>query len=68
MSQNNNDCTVFEQDGKVYCVICHTMPTKDRARETAKAIREMAKIPRARMRVVTREEFGVMPFGEPKEE
>ena len=58
--------TIFEQDGKVYCVMSHDMPVKDLALETGRGIRAMAKIPRARMRVVTTEEFKAMPFGSPE--
>lgn len=57
------DVTIFEQDGKVYCVLSHAMPTKDLASETARQIRAMAKIPRARMRVVSDEEARTLPFG-----
>ena len=49
--------TIFEQDGVAWAVLCHTMPTKDLARETAKLIRESAAVPRSRMRVVTRAEL-----------
>lgn len=59
------DVTIFEQDGKVYCALSHSMPTKELAKETAKGIREMAKIPRGKMRVVSVEEFKKMPFEEP---
>lgn len=59
------DCTIFEQDGNVYCVLSHAMPAKDLAKETAKEIRYMPKIPRARMRVVTADEFRKMPFKKP---
>jgi uncharacterized Zn finger protein (UPF0148 family) len=61
-----SDTTIFEQDGVVYCALCHSMPTKDLARETAREIREMAKVPRAKMKVVSTEEFRKMPFGKPK--
>jgi hypothetical protein len=61
-----SDTTIFEQDGVVYCALCHSMPTKDLARETARGIREMTTIPRARMRVVPVEEVRKMPFGKPK--
>ena len=60
-----SDVTIFEQDGKVYCVFSHNMPVKDLSRETGKEIRQMDKVPRARMRVVTIEEFRNMPFGKP---
>lgn len=61
------DVTIFEQDGKVYRALSHTMPVKDLARETACGIREAAKIPGAKMKTVSLEEFKSMPFGEPKE-
>ncbi len=61
----SDHCTIFEQDGKVYCVLSHSMPSKDLAKYTAQEIRAMAKIPRAQMRVVTVEEFKAMPFGKP---
>jgi len=60
------DTTIFEQDGVVYLALSHAMLPKYLAKETAKGIREMAKIPRARMRVVPVEEVKKMPFGEPK--
>lgn len=59
------DVTIFEQDGKVYTAISHSMPVRDLAKETARGIREMGKIPRAKMRVVSREEFATIPFAEP---
>lgn len=63
--KDTGDVTIFEQDGKVYTVLSHQMPTKDLAKETASGIRYMAKIPRAKMRVVGIEEFRNMPFGKP---
>lgn len=60
------DVTIFEQDGKVYRALSHTMPVKDLARETACGIREVAKIPRAKMKVVSVEEFKSMPFEAPQ--
>jgi len=60
------DTTIFEQDGVVYLALSHGMLPKYLAKETAKGIREMARIPRARMRVVSLEEAKMMPFGEPK--
>ena len=62
------EATIFEQDGKVYAVLSHSMPLRDLAKETAKEIRYMAKIPRAKMRVVSVEEFKQMPFGRPSKE
>ena len=58
--------TIFEQDGLVYTVMSHAMPAKDLAKETAKAIRYMPKIPRSQMRIVSIEEFKQMPFEAPK--
>jgi len=60
-----SDVTIFEQDGKAYCALSHSMPTKELAKETARGIREMAKIPRGKMRVVSVEEFKKMPFEAP---
>lgn len=62
-----SDTTIFEQDGIVYLALCHSMPPSHLAKETAKGIREMARIPRARMGVVSVEEVRKMPFGVPKE-
>ena len=59
------DCTIFEQDGKVYAVISHNIPARDLAKELGREIRYMPKVPRARMRVVAIEEFKSMPFGRP---
>ena len=59
--------TIFEQDGKVYTALSHMMPVGDLARETARGIRLMPKIPRSQMRVITKEEFNKMPFEEPKD-
>lgn len=60
------DVTIFEQDGNVYSVLSHSMPTKELAKETAQEIRYMEKIPRSKMRVVSVEEMKAMPFTEPK--
>ena len=65
MTEPKNDVTIFEQDGKVYTVLSHEMPVKDLAKETAGGIRYMAKIPRAKMRVISIEAFRSMPFGKP---
>lgn len=62
-----SDTTIFEQDGVVYFAICHSVPPKDLAKKIACEIRAMAKIPRARMRVVSTEEVRKMPFGKPKD-
>ena len=62
------DVTIFEQDGVAYCLLSHLMPTRDLAKETAKAIRDMPKIPRAKMRVVDVEEARKMPLGSPKKD
>lgn len=63
-----SDCTIFEQDGKVYAAMSHAMPARELAKCVAEGIRAMPKIPRARMRVVPIEEVMVMPFGRPKKE
>lgn len=60
-----SDITIFEQDGKVYTAISNTMPAKELAKNIAKEIRHMPKIPRARMRVVTKEECLKLPWGTP---
>jgi hypothetical protein len=60
------DVTIFEQDGKVYAAFSHRMPSSDLAKQTAKAIREMPNIPRARMRVVSTDEVRNLPFATPK--
>ena len=65
MTEETDLCTIFEQDGNVYCVISHDMLVKDLAKETAQEIRYMPKIPRAQMRVVTVAEFRKMPFKRP---
>ena len=64
----NDLCTIFEQDGKIYCVISHEVPAKQLAKDIASEIRYMPKIPRAKMRVVTVDEFRKMPFGRPSKE
>lgn len=63
----NNYCTIFEQDGKVYTVISHAMPTRELAKHVGAGIRRMVKIPRANMRTVTIDQFKTMPFGKPSE-
>lgn len=57
--------TIFEQDGKVYAICAHSVPTKDLSKFISTELRYMSKIPRAQMRVVTTEEFRKMPFGKP---
>jgi hypothetical protein len=57
--------TIFEQDGKVYAVCSHAVPSKDLAKFISTELRYMVKIPRAQMRIVTTEEFRNMPFGAP---
>ena len=59
------DVTIFEQDGKVYVALSHGMPSKELAKETAKCIRQMAKVPRSRMRVVNLEEAKHLEFATP---
>lgn len=61
----NDLCTIFEQDGKVYCVISHEIPSRELAKLIGNEIRYMPKIPRAKMRVVIADEFRKMPFGKP---
>lgn len=68
MAEDNQMVTIFEQDGRIYTVLSHSMPAKDLAKETAKGIRDMPNIPRARMRVVTIEGFMQMPFEKPSKE
>lgn len=63
-----SDCTIFTQDGIVYCALSHLMPARDLARETAREIRYMSKIPRARMMVCPVEEVREMKFDSPKKE
>lgn len=65
MTEETDLCTIFEQDGNMYCVISHDMSAKDRAKMTAQEIRYLPKIPRAQMRVVTVAEFRKMPFKSP---
>ena len=62
MSEEPTTGTIFEQDG---VVLSHSMPAKDLAKETAREIRYMAKIPRAVMRTATIEEIRKMRFGRP---
>ena len=60
--------TIFEQDGKVYAICSHNMPLRDLSRFISTELRYMEKFPRARMRIITTEEFQKMPFGKPKKE
>ena len=60
-----SEITIFEQDGKVYTAISHTMPVRELAKNTAKEIRYMPKVPRAKMRVVSKDEFRKLPWGKP---
>ena len=63
------DSTIFEQDGTAYfAIVMNPNHARDTAKEIAKQIRYMAKIPRARMRVVSGEEVRAIPFGSPKKE
>ncbi len=64
----NNDNTIFEQDGKVYAICSHDVPTKELAKFISEELRYMHKVPRAKMRIVTTEEFRKMPFGRPSKE
>lgn len=57
--------TIFEQDGKVYAICSHDVPTGDLSRFISSELRYMNKIPRAQMRVVTTEEFRTMSFSKP---
>ncbi len=59
--------TIFEQDGKVYAICSHNVTTGDLSRFISSELRYSKKIPRAQMRVVTTEEFRLMPFGKPTE-
>jgi len=68
MANEDSMNTIFEQDGVVYCIISHDIPPKELAKLIASEIRYMAKIPRAKMRTVTTEEFRKMKFGKPKKE
>ena len=68
MSEEPKTGTIFEQDGVVYCALSHSMPAKDLAKETAREIRYMAKIPRAVMRTATVGEIRKMKFGGPKKD
>ena len=61
-----NDVTIFEQDGNVYAALSDTMGAKELAKDTAEEIRYMPKIPRAKMRVVSVEEFRKLPWVKPK--
>ena len=60
--------TIFEQDGAVYTALSHKMPSNALAKETAREIRAMSKIPRATMKVISREEFQQMVFKAPSKE
>jgi hypothetical protein len=60
------DVTVFEQDGKAYAAISHRLSAPELAKNIAKEIRYMPRVPRAKMRVVSVEQFKAMPFGKPK--
>lgn len=59
------DVTIFEQDGKVYAALSHTMAPKELAKETADEIRYMPRVPRAKMRVVPSEELKQMTWAKP---
>ena len=59
------DVTIFEQDGKVYAALSHTMSPKELAKWTADEIRYMPKVPRAKMRVVTSAELKQMKWAKP---
>jgi hypothetical protein len=63
-----NEATIFEQDGKVYVAISHSIPAGHLAKMIAKEIRYMSKIPRARMRIVSMDEVRKMPFGRPSKD
>jgi len=67
IENKSNLNTIFEQDGKVYAICSHNVPTKDLSRFISTELRYMNKIPRAQMRVVTTEEFKDMPFGKPSQ-
>lgn len=64
MTESNLN-TIFEQDGKVYAICSHNVPTGDLSRFISRELRYTKKIPRVQMRVVTTEEFKQMPFGKP---
>jgi hypothetical protein len=57
--------TIFEQDGKVYAICSHKVPSMDLAKFISTELRHSVKFPRAQMRIVTTEEFKSMPFGCP---
>lgn len=59
------DVTIFEQDGKVYAALSHTMNARELAKETAAEIRYMDKIPRSCMRVITSEELKQKTWAKP---
>ena len=63
--RESNLNTIFEQDGRVWAVCSHRVPTGHLSRFLSSELRYMNKIPRAQMRVVTIEELKKMPFGEP---
>ena len=57
--------TIFEQNGVVYAVCSHKVPSKDLARFIVTELHYMDKIPGARMRTVTNDEVKALPFGAP---
>jgi hypothetical protein len=65
MMTESNLNTIFEQDGKVYAICSHRVPSKDLAKFISEELRYAVKVPRSQMRVVTTEEFKAMPFGCP---
>ncbi len=66
--RESNLNTIFEQDGKVWAVCSHRVPSGDLSRFISSELRYANKIPRSQMRVVTTEEFKAMPFGQPSKE
>ena len=60
-----SDVIIFEQDGNVYAALSHTMGAKELAKDTAEEIRYMPKVPRAKMRVVSIEEFRTLLWAKP---
>ena len=68
MENRSNLNTIFEQDGKVYEVCSHNVPTGDLSRFISSGLRYTKKIPRAQMRVVTTEEVRKMPFSRPSKD
>lgn len=65
MREQEHMATIFEQDGRVYAICSHNVPTGDLSRFISRELRYTKKIPRAQMRIVTAEEFRQMPFGKP---